>query len=100
MNFDAKVQHILPDSKYPQGRKEGRIRDHFDNPLIAKVLHTSAVGMGFIPVLLTTSKIQSKSPAAARVEINGSYMSNNSLILDIFQRLCHFLRMGMKPFLK
>ena len=53
----------------------------FDNPLIAKVLHTSAVGMGFIPVLLTTSKTQSKSPAAARVEINGSYMSNNSLIL-------------------
>lgn len=25
MNFDAKVQPILPDSKYPQGRKEGRI---------------------------------------------------------------------------
>ena len=54
---------------------------HFNNPLITKALHTSAVGMGFIPVLLTTSKTQSKSPAAARVEINGSYMSNNSLIL-------------------
>ena len=70
MNFDAKVQHILPDSKYPQGRKEGRIRDHFDNPFIAKVLHTSAVGMGFIPVLPTTSKIRSKYTAAARVGIN------------------------------
>ena len=30
--------------------------NHEDNPLIANVLHTSAVGMGFIPVLLTTSK--------------------------------------------
>ena len=29
---------------------------HFDNPLIAKALHTSAVGMGFIPVLPATSK--------------------------------------------
>ena len=74
--------------------------NHFDNPLIAIVLHTSAVGAGFIPALPTADKIQSKSPAAARVEINGSYMSNNSLILDIFQRLCHFLRMGFMPFLK
>ena len=65
MNFAAKVQHILPDSKYPQGRKEGRKRDHFDNPFIAKVLHTSAVGTGFIPVLLATDKIRSKYPAAA-----------------------------------
>ena len=30
--------------------------NHFDNPLIAKVLHISAVGTGFIPVLPTTSK--------------------------------------------
>jgi hypothetical protein len=30
--------------------------NHFDNLLIAKVLHISAVGMGFIPVLPTTSK--------------------------------------------
>ena len=44
--------------------------NHFDNPLIAKVLHTSAVGMGFIPVLPTTSKIRSKYTAAARVGIN------------------------------
>ena len=44
--------------------------NHFDNPLIAKVLHTSAVGMGFIPVLPTADKIQSKCPAAARVGIN------------------------------
>ncbi len=27
MNFDAKVQHIPPDSKFSQGRKEGRMRD-------------------------------------------------------------------------
>ena len=72
MNFDAKVQHILPDSKYPQGRKEGRIRDHFDNPLIAKVLHTSAVGMGFIPVLPAADKIQSKCPTAAGVGMKPS----------------------------
>ena len=43
---------------------------HLGNPLIAKVLHTSAVGMGFIPVLPTTSKIRSKYTAAARVGIN------------------------------
>ena len=34
--------------------------------MYAALQHTSAVGMGFIPVLLTTSKIQSKYPAAAR----------------------------------
>ena len=38
----------------------------FDNPLIAKVLHASAVGTGFIPVLPTADKIKSKYPAAAR----------------------------------
>ena len=27
MNFDAKVQRIFPDSKFSQGRKEGRKRD-------------------------------------------------------------------------
>ena len=27
MNFAAKVQHIFPDSKFSQGRKEGRERD-------------------------------------------------------------------------
>ena len=32
--------------------------NHFDNPLIAKVLHTSAVGTGFIPVLPAADKIQ------------------------------------------
>ena len=41
-----------------------------DNTLIAKVLHTSAVGAGFIPALPTADKIQSKYPAAARVGIN------------------------------
>ena len=44
--------------------------NHFDNPLIAKALHTSAVGTGFIPVLPTASKIQSKYHVAARVGIN------------------------------
>ena len=44
--------------------------NQFDNPLIAKVLHTSAVGTGFIPVLPATDKIQSKCPAAARAGLN------------------------------
>ena len=44
--------------------------NHFDNPLITKVLHISAVGTGFIPVLPTADKIQSKYPAAARMGIN------------------------------
>ena len=65
MNFDAKVQHILPDSKYPQGRKEGRIRDHIDNPFIAKVLHTSAVGMGFIPVLTNNEQDTKQIPRSS-----------------------------------
>ena len=30
--------------------------NHVDNPLIAKVLRTSAVGTGFIPVLPATDK--------------------------------------------
>ena len=76
-------------SKYPAAAREGmkpsptvtECCHHEDNPLITNMLRTSAVGAGFIPALPTTSKIQSKSPAAARVEINGSYMSNNSLIL-------------------
>ena len=46
--------------------------NHFGNPLIAKVLHTSAVGMGFIPVLPTADKIKSKCPAAAMMGINPS----------------------------
>ena len=37
-----------------------------DNVLIAKALHASAVGTGFIPVLPTADKIKSKYPAAAR----------------------------------
>ena len=44
--------------------------NHFNNSSIAKALHASAVGMGFIPVLPATGKIQSKYPAAARVGIN------------------------------
>ena len=40
--------------------------NHFDNPLITKVLHTSDVGTGFIPVLPTADKIQSKYHADAR----------------------------------
>ena len=43
--------------------------NHFDNPLITKVLHASAVVAGFIPVLPTAGKIQSKCPAAARVDV-------------------------------
>ena len=46
--------------------------NHFDNPLIAKVLHTSAVGTGFIPVLPAADKIKSKCPAAARVGMKPS----------------------------
>ena len=38
--------------------------------MIAKVLHTSAVGAGFIPALPTADKIHGKYPAAARVGIN------------------------------
>ena len=34
------------------------------------MLHISTVGMGFIPVLPTADKIQSKYPATARVGIN------------------------------
>ena len=44
--------------------------NHFDNTLIVNVLHTSAVGAGFIPALPTADKIQSKYPTAARVGIN------------------------------
>mgnify|MGYP006369320731 CR=1 FL=1 len=36
------------------------------NMLVINVLHTSAVGAGFIPVLPTTDKILNKFPAAAR----------------------------------
>ena len=36
------------------------------------LLHSAAVWKGFIPVLLTADKIQSKYPAAARVGINPS----------------------------
>ena len=51
---------------------EAKCCNHFDNPLIAKVLHTSAVGMGFIPVLPTADKIQNKCPAAPRVGMKPS----------------------------
>ena len=63
---------------------------HFDNPLIAIVLHTSAVGAGFIPALLTADKIQSKYPEATRVGINPTptvteccYRSDNPLITKV-----------------
>ena len=51
-------------------RNRGDAYNHFDNPLIAKVLHVSTVGAGFIPALPTADKIQSKYLAAARVVIN------------------------------
>ena len=44
---------------------EAKCCNHLDNPLVAKVLHASAVGTGFIPDLQTADKIQSKCPAAA-----------------------------------
>ena len=79
-------------SKYPAAAREGmkpsptvtECCNHEDNPLITKVLHTSAVGAGFIPALPTADKIQSKYPAAARVEINGSYMYESVRILLLF----------------
>ena len=44
--------------------------NNVENPLIAKVLHSAAVGTGFIPVLPAADKIQSNYTAAARVGIN------------------------------
>ena len=44
--------------------------NHFYNPLIAKVLHTSAVGAGFIPALPTADKIQSKYLQQHRARID------------------------------
>ena len=38
--------------------------------LVINVLHASAVGVGFIPILPATDKIQRKYPAAGRVGIN------------------------------
>ena len=64
--------------KYPTAAREGinptptECCNHFNNPLIAKVLHTSAVGTGFIPVLPTADKIKSKYPAAAREDMKPS----------------------------
>ena len=46
--------------------------NHFDNPLIAKVLRTSIVGAGFIPVLPTADKIKSKCTAVARMGMSPS----------------------------
>ena len=67
-------------SKYPAAARVGinptptkaKCCNRFDNPLIAKLLHASAVGTGFIPVLPTTDKIQSKCPAATDKN-KGSY---------------------------
>ena len=57
--------------------------NHFDNPLIAKVLHTSVVGMGFIPVLPIADKIKSKYPAAATVgrKVRMAIVSRKSLTM-------------------
>ena len=44
--------------------------NHFYNPLIAKVLHSTAVVTGLIPVLPAADKIKSKCYAAARAGIN------------------------------
>ena len=64
-------------SKYPAAARvginptptEAKCCNHFDSSLIAKLLHESAVGTGFIPALPTTDKIQSKCPAPSRVGI-------------------------------
>ena len=45
-------------------------KDYVNNTLVINVLHASAVGAGFIPVLPATDKIQSKYHAAARMGIN------------------------------
>ena len=68
----------LGKSKYPAAARVGinptptlaECCKRFNNPLIAKVLHASTVGAGFIPALPATDKIKSKCPAAARVGIN------------------------------
>ena len=67
--------------RYPAAAREGitpsptvtECSYHFDNPLIAKVLHASTVGAGFIPALPTADKIQSKYSAAARTGIQSKY---------------------------
>ena len=65
-------------SKYPAAARVGitptptvaESYNHFGNPLIANVLHTSTVGAGFIPALPVTDENKSSCPAAARVGIN------------------------------
>ena len=46
--------------------------NHLGNSLITKVLHSAAVGTGFIPVLPTADKIKSKCTAAAMMGITPS----------------------------
>ena len=54
------------------------------NPLILRHLqHASAVGAGFIPVLLTAVKIQNRYHAAARTGINPAPTVDACNTLDI-----------------
>ena len=67
-------------SKYPAAAREGMkpsptldvCCNHFDNLLIANVLHSSAVGTGVMPVLPIADKIKSKCHAAARKDMKPS----------------------------
>ena len=61
------------------------------NPLITNVLHASAVGAGFIPVLPTADKIQSKYPAAARVGINPTLRLQNAASVLVSEVCTSFL---------
>ena len=60
--FSKRLGHFLRVGINPTPT-EAECYNHLDNPLIAKVLHKSAVGTGFIPVLPTANKIQSKCQA-------------------------------------
>ena len=81
-------------SKYPAAARVGinptptvaECCNHFDNPLIAKVLHASTVGIGFIPALPATDENKSSCPAAARVGITPT--PTLSLQCEYFKGLC------------
>ena len=52
----------------------------------SRLQHSTTVGMGFIPVLPTADKIQSKYPAAARAGINPAPTEDrcNTLVINAF----------------
>ena len=59
--------------------------------MITNVLHASTVGAGFIPVLPTADKIQSKFPAAARVGINPTLRLQNAASVLVSEVCTSFL---------